>query len=72
MPRYTLNAMVTISVIGTVEADSAAEALEMANDMEMPDLCIDCTRTHDPDDQEWDLDSVDGDAQDVTAELGDE
>jgi hypothetical protein len=69
MPRYILNGQITISITGVVEADNAAEALAMAEDMQVPNLCQSCTRTHGPDESTWDVDELDGAAQEVTAEV---
>lgn len=69
MPRYILNGQVTISITGVVEADNAAEALAMAEDMRMPDFCHACGRTHELDESTWDVDELDGTAKEVTAEV---
>ena len=70
MPIWNVKAEVTISIRGTVEAETEAEAIEQAEDLMMPDLCHSCTRQHQADDETWDVGELDGSAQKIAAKEG--
>lgn len=68
MPKYEVSGMVTISISGTVEADSPGDARYKAARLAMPDLCDCCTQPHGADEETWDVDALDGEACSVSVE----
>lgn len=71
MPRYRLNASVTVSIHAVIEAKSRKHALELAEELSM---CCIHESTHDPDpaDGDWHTSGeLDGPAKNVTAALED-
>jgi len=71
MTIYKFNAQVTISVYTEVEADSASEALEIAKEREVGQLCHNAVY---PDcDEAWFTDELDGQPEKITLnEVSDE
>jgi hypothetical protein len=65
--KYYLSAAVTISVSAEVEAESAEDVIRKGEELGMPMLCAQCTRHHD--DDCWRLSEIDGEAQNINAEV---
>lgn len=66
--RFTVRAKVTISVTKRVMAESAAEAKDIAESLVMPGLCYACEHAGRDDEDSWQIDGLDGEPVDVTAE----
>lgn len=65
MPIFKVHAQVTIGISAQIEADTPEDAVTKAEDLMMPDLCIGCSKTHDPEEGCWDVDALDGEAVEV-------
>jgi hypothetical protein len=63
--KYLVHGAVTISVATVVEAGSAAEALEKAQDSQPKQLCYRCSRLEE---DEWTTDELDGTVEILRAE----
>lgn len=69
MSKYRLSAMVTISMIKVVDADSEKQALLMSNDLTVPALCHQCSCAGENYDDEWQLSGgLDGEPTDITVD----
>lgn len=69
MAKYFVTGVVTISVNTGVEADSAEEAKEKANERSIMSLCHFCAHGENRDSEWVTSGELDGEPQDIKAEL---
>jgi hypothetical protein len=63
--KFMATAGVTISITREIEARTAAEALQTARRLAMPDLCRQCSSNQDDEEEPpatWTIDQIDGEA----------